>query len=165
MNAKRFLGLVLQFDKKFSALIKAICIILLVAIIVIITVSVFTRFVMFNPLNFTDSLATYLMIWLSFLGMGLAFRESEHISVDMLINKLNEKNKRIILIVSDILVSAFLIVVIFNGFIFAVNGSNSYDHILFGMSLTIPYLSVSVGALYALIQLNIVTLINVLEVD
>lgn len=165
MQNNKFIHYVQKIDRIFSSFIKAICILLLVSIIGTITVSVFTRFVMFTPLNFTDSLATYLMIWLCFLGIGLAFRENEHVSVDMFINKLNHKNKKVLLILSNIFISVFLLIVIFYGVIFAIKGSGSYDPIVFGISMSIPYLSVSFGALYALIQLNIVTITNIMEVE
>ena len=165
MDNNKLLDHILRFDKKFAIFIKSLCILLLSAIVVIISISIFTRFIMFTPLNFSDSLATYLLVWLSFLGVGLAFREGEHISVDMFVNKLKGKGKKTVLIVSDVLISVFLIVIIYNGVIFAMNGSESYDHIVFGMSMTIPYLSVAIGSLYALIQLNLITLVKVLEVD
>lgn len=151
-----------KIDDILSLVVKVICVILLGAIVTTISVSVFTRFVIFYPLNFADALAKYLMMWMAFLGSGLAIKEGEHIVVDMFVNKLGGRAKKMLLIAINIVVSIFLMIVIYYGFLYALSGRDSHDPFVFGISMLIPYLSVPVGACYMLIQINLTTFIRML---
>lgn len=151
-----------KIDGILSSTVKIICVILLIAIVATISVSVFTRFVIFYPLNFADALAKYLMMWMAFLGSGLAIKEGEHIVVNMFVEKLGSKGKRTMLLITNVVVSAFLIVVIYYGYLYALSGKGSHDPFVFGISMMIPYLSVPIGACYMLIQINLTTFIQML---
>lgn len=152
-------------DNIIGSIVKVLCILLLIIIVCTIAISITTRFVFFNPLNFADALAKYLMIWMCFLGSGLAIRSNEHIIVDIFSSKLKNKGKKRLLIFSYIIVSFFFIMVIYNGFRFALSGVSSHDPFVFGISMVIPYLSVPIGFLYMFIQLNITTFISFLTTE
>ncbi len=154
-----------RIDQALSKTVQNICIALLVAIVATVSIAVFTRFVIFYPLNFSDALAKYMMMWMAFLGSGLAIRAGEHIAVDMFVSKIKGSSKKKLLIIMNILVSIFLIAVTYYGFQNAWNGKDSHDPFVFGISMMIPYLSVPVGALYALIQMNLTTLIRLYTED
>lgn len=156
---------IIRADKNLTSIVRVACVVLLAIIVITVSVSIFTRFIFFTPINFTDSLSKYLMIWLSFLGIGLGIRENEHIAVDMFVGKLTGKAKSALLILSDVIVSLFLLFIIYYGFVFAFNGSGTHDTLLFGVSMTIPYIALAVGAVYAFVQLNIITLLNLLGVE
>lgn len=142
-------------DKSLSKSVEIVCISILVIIVLTVSVSVFTRFVIFYPLNFADALAKYLMIWLAFLGSGLAIREGEHIAVNLLESNLEGKAKRGLLAFINVSISIFLIVVIYYGYLNAWSARNSSDPFVFGVSMMVPYLAVPVGAFYSLIQVNL----------
>ncbi len=149
-------------DKILGTIAQIACIALLAIIVITISISIFTRFVFFNPLNFADALAKYLMIWMCFLGSGLAIRAGEHVVVEMFSNSLKEKSRKKLILFINIIVSLFLIIIIYNGLIFAFSGIGSHDPFVFGISMLIPYLSVPVGFFYMLIQLNITTVLSLL---
>lgn len=163
MNKQKTIERLMKADNNVARVVEIVCVFLLAMIVIIISVSVFTRFVMFNPLNFANPLAKYLMLWLAFLGAGLAFRFGEHIAVDMFVDKLKSSSKSLLIITSNILISIFLIVVIYYGFEFALSGLESNDPLVFGISMVFPYLSVPVSFIYILFQLNISTVINLLN--
>src|SRR5699024_11221809 len=127
--------------------------------IINITISVTTRFIFFAPLNFADPLAAYLMAWLSFLGIGLGITQNEHISVDILLNRFTLKIKRKIILYTSIIISLFLLALINDGIIFGLSVLDTHDNLVFGLIMSLPYFSVSIGALYAFIAFNIKNLI------
>src|SRR5699024_12490425 len=148
-----------KIDKILNNIIKLISILLLAASIITVTISVTTRFIFFAPLNFADPLAAYLMALLSFLGISLGITQNEHISVYILLNRFTLKIKRKIILYTSIIISLFLLALINYGIIFGLSGLDTHDNLVFGLNMSIPYFSVSIGALYALIALNIKNLI------
>ncbi|WP_164667685.1 TRAP transporter small permease [Virgibacillus doumboii] len=165
MSRQTTVNSLMKIDKILSKTVEIICVLLLIATVTTISVSIFTRFVIFYPLNFADALGKYMMMWMAFLGSGLAIKAGEHIAVDMFMDKLNAKNRKILLVIIDVLISIFLIFLIYYGWIFALSGKGSHDPFVFGISMMIPYLSVPVGFAYILVQLNITTILRVLKED
>jgi TRAP-type C4-dicarboxylate transport system permease small subunit len=163
MDREKTLISLQKVDKSLTSSVQVICVAIMAFIVILITASIFTRFVFFYPLNFPSPLAKYLMMWMIFLGSGLAARTGEHIAIDMFSNKFKGRAQKRLLIVVNIFVSVFLLIVVFNGFSFAMSGLSSNDPIVFGISMIIPYLSVPIGALYILVQLNLSTFIHVLN--
>src|SRR5699024_891876 len=159
-------GLALRrFDLVLGKAVQILCVALLGVIVLTISVSILTRFVFFTPLNFADALAKYLMIWLCFLGSGLAIRSGEHVIVEMFSNKLSGKSKKIWRVFVDIGVSILFIFIIYNGITFSLSVIGSTDPFVFGISMFIPYVSVPIGFVYMLIQLNITTILSLLSTE
>jgi TRAP-type C4-dicarboxylate transport system permease small subunit len=152
-----------KWDRRLSFGVEVVSSVLLAAIVGTVSVSVFTRFVIFFPLNFADALAKYLMMWMVFLGLGLALRAGEHITVEFLANRLRGNGKSAMLALVTLLVSIFLMIVAYYGFRNAWNGRDVHDPLVFGISMMVPYLSVPVGACYGLMQLNLSLSIDILE--
>ncbi len=67
---------------------------LLVVLAILVVLQVTTRFVINIPLSWTEELAKYLMIYIVFLGSGLAMRHNQHIAIDFLWEIVNAKNKQ-----------------------------------------------------------------------
>ncbi|WMS43924.1 TRAP transporter small permease [Acuticoccus sp. MNP-M23] len=57
---------------------------ILLALVVILAMQVFARYVVGAPLVWSEELARYLLIWCTFIGVSLAVREGRNISVDLL---------------------------------------------------------------------------------
>ncbi|MFS0723837.1 TRAP transporter small permease [Paenibacillus sp. 1P07SE] len=155
MEKAKLTRVVTRADQLLYKSVQAVTVLLLFGIVTLISASVITRWIIFYPLNFADALAKYMLMWLAFLGMGLALRSGEHIAVDMLIAKLKLSNNRFVTLSIHGLISVFLLAVAYYGFQYAWNGKDSYDPFVFGISMMVPYLSVSVGAFYALVQINL----------
>jgi TRAP-type transport system small permease protein len=66
--------------RAYQALLMA----LVAAIVVIVAVAVFFRYVLNAPLVFSFDLATVLFVWLIFLGLAQAAHEGAHLAVDLL---------------------------------------------------------------------------------
>jgi TRAP-type transport system small permease protein len=75
---------------------RAVCATLLAATFVVIFLQVVTRYVFDSPLPWTEELARYLLVWLTFAAAGYVTARRLHISVDLFIAKLG---KRLVLVV------------------------------------------------------------------
>lgn len=54
---------------------------------------VFSRYVLNQPSSWTEELARYMLIWVSFLGAAYAVRLRMHLSIDLLVQRLTERNR------------------------------------------------------------------------
>ncbi|MFT6092112.1 MAG: TRAP-type C4-dicarboxylate transport system permease small subunit [Glaciecola sp.] len=140
-----------KLDQRLARFVEIICVSLLAVIVSTICISVFTRFVIFYPLNFADALAKYLMQWMAFLGVGLAIRTGEHVLVDMFTTSLSARWRLNLYVFTNILMMGLFAAIIYFGSIYALSGWNSQDIFVFGVSMAVPYFSVPVGGGYALI--------------
>ncbi|WP_078392942.1 TRAP transporter small permease [Shouchella patagoniensis] len=73
--------------------IKYLVSIMLVILALLVVLQVTTRFVINVPLSWTEEIARYLMIYIVFLGSGLAMRYNQHIAIDFLLDVIKQKNK------------------------------------------------------------------------
>jgi TRAP-type C4-dicarboxylate transport system permease small subunit len=156
-------NLLKRWDKRLSFSVEVLCVVLLAAIVATVSISVFTRFVVFYPLNFADALTKYLLMWVVFLGVGLALREGEHIAVDILVYRLRGAPKAALTTTVTLFISLFLGIVAYFGFRNAWQGRELHDPLVFGVSMMVPYLAVPVGACNAIVQLNLAVWIDILE--
>ena len=140
-----------RLDRNLARAVEITCVGLLGIIVTTICIAVFTRFVVFYPLNFADAMAKYLMQWMAFLGVGLAIRSGEHVLVDMFTNSLNPKHRLNLYIFTNLLLMGLFASIVYFGSIYAISGWKSQDVFVFGVSMAVPYFSVPVGGAYALI--------------
>lgn len=74
---------------------------------VVTCLAVFFRSVIGASLPWPEELSGHALVWTSFLGAYLAARENRHISFDLLVDKLPERPRRIVLTVGELLVIGF----------------------------------------------------------
>src|SRR4030043_1114786 len=60
---------------------------------VIIILQVFMRYLFLYSLSWSEEVARYLMIWVSFLGASLALKYGFHIGVEFVTNRISEKKR------------------------------------------------------------------------
>ena len=76
----------------------------------IVAAQVFFRYILNESLFWSEELARYLMVWLTFLGTSVAYRRRVHPSIDVLYTRL-PKNVRIYMDHAVYLISLFLFVI------------------------------------------------------
>ena len=78
-------------SKLWKALDGAICILMAIcfgSMTLVIFAQVIFRYILKSPLAWSEELARYLFVWVSFIGSVVAARRNQHIGVEMLVNKL-----------------------------------------------------------------------------
>jgi TRAP-type transport system small permease protein len=115
-------------------------------------VNVITRYIFNFSIIWAEEVSQYLMIWIAYLGAGLALREGRHVAVEMLQDRLPTALARRVRMAVGGLVLAFLGVVTVLGFQFAVFVWNQETPVL-NISLGIPSLAIPIGALLFAVHL------------
>lgn len=85
-------------------------------ILILVVLQVVMRYVFNFPLVWSEELAVYGMVWLTFIGSVLATRDKEHIEVTIVVEFLPKKFRRVVVQMSRIITCIFLMILIYYGF-------------------------------------------------
>jgi TRAP-type C4-dicarboxylate transport system permease small subunit len=90
---------------------------LFTAMLVVVLAQVFVRFLLYRwvQIAWADEIGRALLVWSSFWGAVLITRESRHITVDLLYERLPRLAQWILRIVGDLVMVAFLLLVLTRG--------------------------------------------------
>lgn len=76
---------------------------------------VFMRYVIGSPVTFTEELSRFLLIWLGLLAASYAYRQGMHLALDLLVLKLQGRQRNVLNIVIHSLIGIFSAVVLVYG--------------------------------------------------
>ena len=95
--------------------VKILMAILIAAMVVLIGSQVGFRYVLNEPLAWTEEVARHLMIWSALLGAAVAYRRKGHLGMDVLVMLLSERRRRMVEIVLQVLSIGFFGVLVVHG--------------------------------------------------
>lgn len=64
--------------------------------VILVNVNVVFRYILDNPIKWTDEVVTSLFVWTVFMGSSYAHRKKAHLGVDIVVNLIHGKARRII---------------------------------------------------------------------
>ncbi|SEM50587.1 TRAP-type C4-dicarboxylate transport system, small permease component [Mesobacillus persicus] len=135
--------------------IKWILIILFFLLVVVVFLQVLFRFVLEQPLAWTEELSRYLLVWITFLGAAYGMSIKAHPSIEILFDKAGANLKKVLQVVTTILIIFFFWQVIVN----------SFEAIERSMAQTSPVLRIPMGLVYTVIPISsVLFVINLLFV-
>ena len=114
------------------------------------------RYIFSYKLGAAAETATMAQIWMILLASGIAMRKNMHVGVDILLRKLNVKAQKIIVTVSTIVITIFLIMVLKGSVQLIIVGAQSTSPAI-SIPMWIPYLSIPIGIVYIMLELIILT--------
>lgn len=129
----------------FFNLVNAVAWVCFVAMIAVMLLQVFTRYVFNHPLPWTEEASRFTYIWAIFLGAVIAQRSRAHMTVTILIEKL----PRVPQLVLQVLVELFSIAVlcaVFYGTYLQMGKTHGILASSINMSFSYIYLSLALGA-------------------
>lgn len=91
----------------------------MLAIVAIMIVQVFARYVLNASLIWAEELCRYILIWQSFLLIGIAYQQGELIVLDMMSEKLSPSVRFLIRLLVSLPVCYFLYLMIYHGIVYA----------------------------------------------
>ncbi|MCC2096553.1 MAG: TRAP transporter small permease [Hyphomicrobiales bacterium] len=149
-------GLLSRLVDAYLHLIRFVAGVSMVAIVVIMIVQVFYRYVLGDSLIWAEELCRYLLIWQTFLVLGLAYSRGEFVNLDFLPAALSPRGKWILRAVMAVPVLTFLLSISWHAYDFASRFDRqtipALDFIWtaiagkpMGLSIRWVYVSVSVG--------------------
>lgn len=125
----------------------------LVLALCVLALSVFTqvvmRYALSSPPFWTEELARFVLIWLTFVGVAAVQISREQIRVDWVQGMLPETGRRILHAVNSLIVLAVLAVIVWAGYAIAELGSQTSPAM--GISMHFIYGALPVGAAITLI--------------
>lgn len=103
----------------YNRILDAAAAALMALIVIIMVVQVFARYVLNDSLIWAEELCRYLLIWITFLFIGIAFQRGEFIAVDILTANLTPRRRFILKAVVTVPVLVFLWLMVTNGYAYA----------------------------------------------
>ena len=135
------------------------CAILLSFMTILVLIQVFSRYVLNNPVAFTEELVRYSLIWTGFIGAAYAFITREHMCLVLVRDSLSPSGKRILMTVIDILILLFAIFVItIGGFKLALSAQKVFSALL-GIPRSLVYAMAPISGLFIILA----QIINIYE--
>jgi C4-dicarboxylate transporter, DctQ subunit len=128
--------------------------VLMLCIALIVILSVFFRYFLNSPLSWAGEVSIFLLIWISFIGGSWGLKHGSQASVTLLLDKISEKTKHMILIIQHIFMILFLLIVLYFSYKWISLPSVAFQKsssIL--LPMWIPYSAVPVGLTFATIHL------------
>ncbi len=95
--------------------LKYLVILLLFSIVLVVTIQVFSRFVLQSPSSVTEELARFLLIWIGLLGGAYGYHSNAHLGLDIVTNKLSKIGQYWINIIGHLMVMFFAFTVMIIG--------------------------------------------------
>ena len=136
------------FEERISAF-------LFIFIFILMAMQVFTRYVLHFSFSWNIELIRYVFVWLTFFGAAFVRKENEHIKIEIFFNFINNKvpnwMQKIMWIFKKILTIAFLVCLIYLGYLLA-NNSIRFKSQAMQISQFYLYISVTVGGLFYLLR-------------
>ena len=86
---------------------------------ILVAVQVFCRYVLNSSLFWSEELARYMLVWLSFLGATVAYYRNLHPGVDALVSKISADKRRITRLLVHITVISLALIMVISGCQFA----------------------------------------------
>jgi TRAP-type C4-dicarboxylate transport system permease small subunit len=90
---------------------------LLVAMVTLVCLGVFFRYVMNSSLSWYDEFASYLLVWLTFYGTVVADYRRRHIGFELIVDKLPPLQRRVVDGIAEIAVFGFQFVLCYYGWV------------------------------------------------
>lgn len=104
-----------QTKLKLDKWIAHFLVVLMALMVLNVTWQVVSRYVFQSPSSFTDELSRYMLIWVGMLGAAYVAGKNEHLAIDILLTKLEEKAQDKLMILINICIFIFALVVMLIG--------------------------------------------------
>jgi TRAP-type C4-dicarboxylate transport system permease small subunit len=105
----------LKFKKGMTTALNMVLIIAVALLVFDVVWGVFTRYVMGEQAKWTEELARFLLVWVALLGGAVAFGTKGHLGVDYFVGKFDPEARKLMSIVSQLIVLFFAVAIFVYG--------------------------------------------------
>jgi len=133
-------------SREANRLAEGVMIVLLATMTLLVGVQIAGRFVFSYSIFWSDELARFLLIWISFLGMSVGVRRGAHPGIDSLVRALPPRSARVALTLALVLSLLFFAVMVVYGGVLALRTWRQRS-VALELPMAIPYLAVPVSGL------------------
>ena len=114
-------------------------------------IGVFCRFVLRDPLSWTEEVILVCMVWLCFLGASVATKHNEHIFIDFVVTLVPRRLAKVMEIASIVLVTGVLVILVWQG-VLLVDRTQEVTTIALGIPTMYMYAAIPISAFLMLIH-------------
>ena len=140
-----------HFERILVKINNFIVILMLMIMFVLVFINVITRYSMGFSMNWAEEVSRYLMIWIAYLGIGLAMREKRHASFQVLYDILPKKYVPYIKLLVSLIIIIFMIFLVVLGFQYSQFAMRNKTAVL-RLPIGYIYLCIPIGALTFLLH-------------
>ncbi len=130
------------------------------AMVVVVLAGTFWRYVLNDPLLWTEEAARYLMIWVVLIGASITMRHREHVRINAIVNLFPEKVRIVLRLITNLFVVYFLYILTVYGWEMAQRSQVQTSPAL-GISMFWPIMAVPLTGIFCLIQLVLQMVIDI----
>lgn len=141
-----------RFAFRLNWINERVCAALVATMILIVWFGIIERYILGMGAIWTEELARYVMIWAALMAIPCCAYRREHIALDLIFCRLPENCQRPARVILDCIGLAFFTFLLFYSFPMVQQGETEYATI-FGMTMVVPFLSVTVSCLFTVIQI------------
>ena len=124
---------------------------LMAAMVVIISAQVWYRFMLNDPLSWSEEAGRYLFVWISFIGAAAGVRYQVHLGIDLMDKLLSPNAYRWAIVLVNVIIQIFLLMIIYWGF--KILGVIKFqESASMHISMRYPYMAVPVGSIFMFIN-------------
>ena len=121
-------------------------VILMIAAVAIVAAQVITRYVLKVSLPWSEEIARYMFLWLTWVGASYATKERKHVNIDIIYEKLPQAGKKVCTIISTVVWLIFLGMMFYLSFRLTRSvASGGQVAVGSGIPMWIPYASIPTG--------------------
>ena len=95
-------------DKILDLVMRFVMAVAMGALVVFGTWQIFTRFILNNPSTFTDEVLRYVLIWASLLGSAYCFYKDEHLSLDLVKDRVHGAASAVLFVFIEVMTLFFV---------------------------------------------------------
>lgn len=129
-----------------------ISIALAAAMTIILFINVLFRYFLNDPLFWANEASIFMMAWLTFIGGSLGLKYKTQASITLFVNRLSDKNQRILQIITQIIILIFMAILLYLSWDWVLSLTATVSSSM-RIPMWIPYSCVPVGLTFAFIHL------------
>jgi TRAP-type C4-dicarboxylate transport system permease small subunit len=152
VGAERFGMFVQNVSGRLNRIVEVTCALLVGLMVLVVWLGIVDRYFVGANITWTEEFARYVMIWAALLAMSCGARKREHIGFNLLVDKLPERLRQLLVIVVDLISVLFFVYLVVYGLRMTIDGTHQYATI-FGMTMMVPFAAVPVSAFLTVIQI------------
>ena len=96
-----------QFSLVVSKIANGFVVLLLGMMSIVILLGVFFRYVLIQPLPWSEDLGRYLMVWMALFGVGVVMQNKGHVAVTLFVEKMPSRIRFVLILISRVFVLGF----------------------------------------------------------
>ena len=116
------------------------------SIALIVSTSIFFRYVLNDSITWSEEIAKYLMVWMVFVGAPVAMVQSRHIAIEMFPNLFRPRIRALIFLIVNLLIVLTMAFWTYRGFTYTVGGMSQVMSSFDKIPLEVVFASIPFGS-------------------